>query len=127
MTGEATEVVPILNVSDLDASFAWFAELGWHKTFDWCADGDTEPSFGGVASGRCQVFLCRDGQGGRAESAAWMSVWVDDVDAVHASLADGVVEVLDEPGDRPWGVREMLLRHPDGHVLRISQELHHHH
>jgi hypothetical protein len=23
----------------------------------------------------------------------------------------------------PWGVREMHVRHPDGHVFRISQEI----
>jgi len=26
----------------------------------------------------------------------------------------------------PWGVREMHVRHPDGHVLRISQTLSRH-
>jgi hypothetical protein len=25
------------------------------------------------------------------------------------------------PVDEPWGVREMHVRHPDGHVLRISR------
>ena len=25
------------------------------------------------------------------------------------------------PTDEPWGVREMHVRHPDGHVFRISK------
>jgi hypothetical protein len=25
------------------------------------------------------------------------------------------------PTDEPWGVREMHIRHPDGHVFRISK------
>jgi hypothetical protein len=25
------------------------------------------------------------------------------------------------PTDMPWGVREMHVRHPDGHVLRLSR------
>jgi hypothetical protein len=27
------------------------------------------------------------------------------------------------PTDEPWGVREMHVRHPDGHVFRISKGL----
>jgi hypothetical protein len=27
------------------------------------------------------------------------------------------------PTDMPWNVREMHVRHPDGHVFRIGREL----
>jgi hypothetical protein len=30
-------LVPILNVSDIRDSFAWFAKLGWRKGFEWTA------------------------------------------------------------------------------------------
>jgi len=36
------------------------------------------------------------------------------------------LEVLRPPRDEPWGPREMHLRHPDGHVFRVSQERHTH-
>jgi uncharacterized glyoxalase superfamily protein PhnB len=128
----ARQVTPILNVSDLRASFDWFEQLGWSKSWDW---GDP-PTFGAVCAGDCEIFLCQDGQGGRGRSSVkatfgpdgdetgdkgvWMSVWVDDVDAIHRhSLARGV-EVAWPPTDMPWGVREMHVRHPDGHVFRIS-------
>ena len=62
------QVVPILNVSDVRGSFAWFGKLGWHA--------------------RC--------------------------------LAEGL-EVTYPPTDEPWGMREMPIRHPDGHVLRIGR------
>jgi catechol 2,3-dioxygenase-like lactoylglutathione lyase family enzyme len=132
------QVVPILNVSDVEASFAWFAKLGWSRQFDWRAEGSAGPAdFGGVCCGRHEIFLCRDGQGSRgrgpnartggpgadqrADRGAWMSIWVDDVDAVHERcLAEGL-EVTHPPTDEPWGVREMHVRHPDGHVLRISR------
>ena len=29
------------------------------------------------------------------------------------------------PTDEPWGVREMHVRHPDGHVFRISHPIEH--
>lgn len=47
---------------------------------------------------------------------------VDDVDAVHAICVHDDLEVISAPEDKPWGVREMHLRHPNGHVFRISAE-----
>ncbi|MDH3223684.1 MAG: bleomycin resistance family protein [Gemmatimonadota bacterium] len=125
-------LTPILNVSSLAESFRWFASLGWRKLWEW---GDP-PGFGAVASGPCEIFLCQDGQGGRgrselsvttgvpgAESAdrgVWMSLWAEDVDQVHRLCVDADIEVTHPPTDEPWGVREMHVRHPDGHVFRIG-------
>lgn len=126
---------PILNVSDLEASFAWFERLGWRRLWDW---GDP-PDFGAVKSGTVEIFLCLNGQGGRGRSSiamtfgrdgddaadrgVWMSLWVDDVDAVHRHCLANDIEVTWPPTDMPWGVREMHIRHPDGHVFRVSRGL----
>ena len=123
-------ITPILNVSDMAESFAWFEKLGFEKGWDW----GTPPTFGAVRSGRYEIFLCSDCQGGRgprplppirgdegADHGVWMSIWVDDVDAVHARCLEQGLEVTWPPTDEPWGVREMHVRHPDGHVFRISK------
>ena len=132
---DAKGLTPILNVSDIRASFAWFEKFGWAKGWEW---GDP-PGFGGVCSGKCEIFLCQDGQGGRgqsgfpatfgqnsdeaAEKGVWMSIWVDDVDAVHRQCVANGIEVTWPPTDMPWNVREMHVRHPDGHVFRIGKGL----
>ena len=134
----AKAITPILNVSNIQESFAWFEKLGWRKLWDW---GDP-PSFGAVGSGECEIFLCHNGQGGRgrsdvkqtfgkegddtAEKGVWMSIWVDDVDAVHKHCLEQGLEITWPPTDEPWNVREMHVRHPDGHVFRISQGLEEH-
>lgn len=126
-------LTPILNVSDLARSFAWFEQLGWRKLWDW----GTPPTFGAVGSGVCEIFLCLGGQGGRgrggggptfgpdgdqtADQGVWMSVWVDDVDAVYRRCLEQGLDVAFPPSDMPWRVREMHVRHPDGHVFRISR------
>ena len=129
----AHRVTPILNVSDIAESFRWFERLGWSKGWDW---GDP-PTFGGVCAGACEIFLCQGAQGGRgkggvkatfgpdgdqtADKGVWMSIWVDDVDAVHRRCLEQGLDVTWPPADMPWGVREMHVRHPDGHVFRISK------
>lgn len=130
---DAKGLTPILNVSNMQESCAWFEKLGWKKSWDW---GDP-PDFGGVVSGECQIFLCLNGQGGRgksdfqttfgpagsdaAEKGVWMSIWVDDVDAVHRHCVAQGLEVVWPPTDMPWNVRERHVRHPDGHVFRIGK------
>ena len=128
----AKDLNPILNVSDIVESFAWFKKLGWQQGFDW----GTPPTFGAVTSGKCAIFLCQGAQGGRGKSdlsttsrsgmqgdkGVWMSVWVEDVDEVHKHCLEQGLEVTMPPRDEEWGVREMHIRHPDGHVFRISEE-----
>ena len=123
LTGDTPpqRVTPILNVSDFDASVQWFRALGWRKGFDWSDEPGGPATFGAVVSGGIDIFLCRDGQGGRGEHGVWLAIWVDDVDAVAVRARGAGIEIASEPEDKPWGVREMAIRHPDGHTLRISQ------
>ena len=124
---------PILNVSDFAASVAWFEAWGWRKCWDW----GTPPTFGAVGSNDCRIFLCQGGQGGRGkggnattfvvegdtrvDQGVWISIWVDDVDAVHARCVEAGLDVTFPPTDMEWDVREAHVRHPDGHVFRISR------
>lgn len=140
-------VTPILNVSDVPASLRWFEALGWHRGFTWNPAGTIsgaaiENAHGpatfasvcahppGGAPGP-QIFVCKDGQGKRDPNppvdvksddfgAVWMSWWVSDVDASHAECVAAGVEIVRPPVNEPWGVREFLIRHPDGHCFRIS-------
>ena len=126
-------LTPILNVSDIHESFAWFEKLGWEKAWEW----GEPPGFGGVCAGPLEIFLCQGAQGGRgrstvtqtfgpdgsdsSEKGVWMSIWVDDVDVIYERCITQGLEVTWPPTDMPWNVREMHIRHPDGHVFRISK------
>lgn len=129
----AKGLTPILNVSSFTESVAWFAKLGWTESWNW----GEPPRFGGVCSGKCEIFLCENGQGGRgrspilntfgpdgdesADKGCWMSIWVEDVDAVYDECLANGIEIAFPPHDMEWNVREMHVRHPDGHVFRISK------
>jgi hypothetical protein len=60
--------VPILNVSDVEASFAWFGKLGWFKQFERDADDPAAPPNSAGCDG-CEIFLCRDGHGSSGRGA----------------------------------------------------------
>ncbi|AUH45114.1 VOC family protein [Streptomyces sp. CMB-StM0423] len=45
----------------------------------------------------------------------------DDVDATFARIAASGAEVLQEPVDQPFGVRDCAFRDPAGNLLRFSQ------
>ncbi|MBX2839117.1 MAG: bleomycin resistance family protein [Gammaproteobacteria bacterium] len=128
-------LTPILNVSDINESFQWFEKLGWTASFKW---GDPL-SFGGVINGEVEIFLCLNAQGGRGKGSnvttfgadgneekdkgVWMSLWVDSVDDVYALCQQQDIEVTFIPTDMPWNVREMHMRHPDGHVFRVGHAI----
>lgn len=44
-----------------------------------------------------------------------------DVDATFAKLQEGDAEVVQEPTDQPYGVRDCAFRDPAGNLLRIQQ------
>jgi catechol 2,3-dioxygenase-like lactoylglutathione lyase family enzyme len=124
------QITPILNVSNITESFAWFEKLGWKKQFEW----GSPSTFGAVGCGKVEIFLCLNAQGSRGgptpqhtgdgdSGGVWMSWWVESpaaVDAVHALALENGLTVTWPPTDEPWGVREFHLRHPDGHTFRVS-------
>jgi uncharacterized glyoxalase superfamily protein PhnB len=108
-------------------------QLGWRRGFVW-PDGDPDPSFGSVCSEKAEIFLCRGAQGSRGTimpkfpgddetDGVWMSWWVNspaEVDVLHETALKHGMTVTYPPTDEPWGVREFHLRHPDGHMFRVS-------
>ena len=58
-----------------------------------------------------------------AGSRVLLTIWVDDVDAACAELADQGVELLNGPVDRPWGMRTASFTDPGGHIWELAQNL----
>jgi catechol 2,3-dioxygenase-like lactoylglutathione lyase family enzyme len=118
-------LAPILNVTNVAASLARFEALGWERGFAWDDEGgmrSSEPTFASIQSGEAEIFLCLDGQGARPVWMSWFLPDRDELGAVHARAVELGYEISQEPTDEPWGMREFHLRHPDGHIFRISCE-----
>ena len=144
-----TAITPILNVSDVPASIAWFEKLGWRRCFTYNDGGMIAGSadrnqhgpaqFASVGSGECEIFQCLNGQGSRGgpspqyvtgdedTGGVWMTWWVKtaaEVDAAHATAVKHGMTVARPPVNEPWGVRECQIVHPDGHTFRVSAPAH---
>ncbi len=48
---------------------------------------------------------------------------VDDIDQIFESLRAAGTEILQEPVNQPYGVRDCGVRDPSGNHLRLSQPL----
>ncbi len=117
MPAQLTCLIPILYVSDFEASLHFYTEkLGFVKEWDW---GDP-PGFGAVSRDGLEIFLCHQGQG---HPGTWMSIFVRDVDALAEELRSRGVTIACGPVDEEWGVREMMVKDPDDHVIRFGQAI----
>ncbi|MEU7698137.1 MULTISPECIES: VOC family protein [unclassified Streptomyces] len=51
----------------------------------------------------------------------WILLAAPDLDAVFEKVQAGDVEVVQEPTDQPYGVRDCAFRDPAGNLVRIQQ------
>ena len=104
----------LLHPTEFERSFRFYAEnLGLHVYRQW-SSGST----GGVVFFLGGGFLELSGSS-RTELSESVSLWlqVRDVDAIRHELEEAGVDIIELPTDKPWGLREMQIRDPDG--LRI--------
>lgn len=106
--------VPIFCVRSVPASIEHYVNvLGFEKAWDW---GDP-PTFGCVCRDDVSIFFCEQGQG---RPGMWVSVFVDDVDALYEEYKASGANIRQPPTNFQWGMREMNVEDPDGHRLRIG-------
>jgi predicted enzyme related to lactoylglutathione lyase len=97
--------------TDFERSYRFYAEsLGLHVYREW-GSGSTR----GVVFFLGGGFLELSGSSPTGASGN-VSLWlqVREVDAVGHELEEAGVEIIEPPTDKPWGLREMQIREPDG-------------
>jgi catechol 2,3-dioxygenase-like lactoylglutathione lyase family enzyme len=103
--------VPILRVSNVDRSVAWWQRLGFTEEFRHRFD-EGLPSFVGVVRNDCRVYLSE--HRGDAPGPALVYLWVPDVDTVAAAFGVPV-------DDMPWA-RDCEIVDPDGNRVRVASQ-----
>jgi predicted enzyme related to lactoylglutathione lyase len=108
----------LVHPTDFERSFRFYAEyLGLHVYREW-----------GRGSTRGVVFFLGGGflelsGSSRTRASESIALWlqVRDVDAVGHELEEAGVDIIEVPTDKPWGLREMQIRDPDGLSIVIVE------
>ena len=111
----------VLAVKDLSRSVAFYRDkLGFALDFE-------VPGWAFLSRDRFQVMLgeCPDAMSAAetGDHSYFAYVSVDDVDDLPREFAEKGVTRLQEISDRPWGMRELGVRTPDGHRIMFGQRI----
>ena len=107
-------LTPILYVKDFAAAVKYYTQkLLFHLAWDW---GDP-PTFGCVTLGKVEIFFS---QGGQGSPGTWLCIFLNDVDSYYDRIQHLGAEIIYGPKDEPWGMREIHVRDPNGHVVRFG-------
>jgi catechol 2,3-dioxygenase-like lactoylglutathione lyase family enzyme len=111
---------PQLFVRDIDAACAFYAQkLGFTTVFKY-----GRPAFYGQVRRDGATLNLRhvdapvlDAK--TREREVWLSAYVPvtDIDAIFAEYADRDVDFQERLIEKPWGVREFVVRDPDGNLI----------
>jgi predicted enzyme related to lactoylglutathione lyase len=103
---------------DFERSFRFYAEsLGLHVYREW-SNGSTRGVVFFLGGGFLE--LSGSSRTGTSESIGlWLQV--RDVDALGHELGEAGVDIIEVPTDKPWGLREMQIRDPDGLSIVIVE------
>lgn len=108
---------PVLSVSDLPASVAFYTEkLGFRLGF---TVGDPI-RMAGVGLGFGSMHLR---QGAPSPTGAGVYLVVDDVDGLYEQQRRNGVSIASAPTRKPWGLREYEVQDLDGYTLTFGQHL----
>jgi uncharacterized glyoxalase superfamily protein PhnB len=117
---------PCLMVADVIKAHSYYADrLGFRSPRMW---GDP-PTFCIAQRDGLELMLTQVDAGRKvhpnSENDGRIDVyfWVSDADALHREFRVSGAEVVCEPEDQPYDMREFLVRDPDGHVLAFGHNI----
>ena len=127
---ESQQLHPSLTVSDVLAAVDFYTKkLGFMLAFTW---GDP-PTMAGVNLGQVQMFLEQGTPSPKGCSVYFVIGDADEFTAGEATAASltalyefqraNGVEIVQPPGDRPWGLRDYTVRDLHGYALTFGHRL----
>ncbi|MEM7169689.1 MAG: VOC family protein [Pseudomonadota bacterium] len=119
---ELLRAMPVLQVADVKRSEAFYCQkLGFRSHGCW-GEG---PDFAIVQRGQVTIAFDRTRQPGHsATNQYWAAyLYVSDVTALCAAFAEKGITPIRGPEDTPYGLRDIDIKDPDGHIIAFGQDL----
>jgi uncharacterized glyoxalase superfamily protein PhnB len=105
---------PVLHVTDVKETATYYRDvLGFE-----CDFGDEQYSV--VWRDNSAIHFTR---GSQRPTEIHLFQWVRDVDSYYREVVDRGAEVIGEPTDRPYKIREFTVRDPNGIDLVFGQDI----
>ena len=115
-------LTPMIHVPDVRATLDWYESIGFRAVNTYDNGTENGLSFAILAFGNGQVMF---NQGGETSTKRRREVdlyaYTDDVDAVYSKLKDRV-DVIKEPHNTWYGMREVIIRDLNGFWITFGQE-----
>lgn len=114
--------MPVLQVADVRQSEGFYrGTLGFVSHGFW-GDG---PDFCIVQHGRVTIALDRSRDGAPVPiNQYWAAyIYVEDADSLCTRFREAGAQIVREPEDMPYGLRDFDIRDPDGHVIAFGHDL----
>jgi uncharacterized glyoxalase superfamily protein PhnB len=113
----------VLAVRNLKESTRFYIDvLGFRRDF---GDGSDGWSFLSRDTFKLMLGECPDEKPASelGNHSYFVYLTVEGLDQLHQELSARGAQVISEPQDEPWGLREFSIRTPDGHRIRFGEPL----
>ena len=111
--------IGVLTVTDITASLAYYRDkLGFDLAFEY-----GKPTFyAGICSGKVTLHLMSASRTERKPGQGAVSIFVDNVDALHADLVKRGAKVIKAPANYDYGMRDFDVADLDGNTIVFGME-----
>jgi uncharacterized glyoxalase superfamily protein PhnB len=113
----------VLAVRNLEESTKFYMDvLGFRRDF---GDGSDGWSFLSKDNFKLMLGECADEipASELGDHSYFVYLLVEGLDELHRELSARGVQVISEPANEPWGLREFGIRTPDGHRIRFGEPI----
>ena len=112
--------VTVFTVSDIADSTTYYRDrLGFTVTFEY----GQPTSYVGLKEGNVSLHLISKARNNRQPGRGAVSIFVDDIDALHADLVRRGARVMSEPSDQNYGIRDFDVTDLDGNMIYFGMPL----
>ena len=117
-----SSAVPVIATSDVLGTVRYFEQtLGFKQQWIW---GDP-PVYSGVRAGGALLYVTHDPELASTirerRLAPDIFLWVSDIDSVYAHHRATRADITEELAARPWGIRQYVVREPNGYLLKVAE------
>jgi catechol 2,3-dioxygenase-like lactoylglutathione lyase family enzyme len=119
-----SSAVPVIGTADVAGTISYFEKtLGFKQQWIW----GEPPVYAGVKAGGALLYICHDPKLASAIRERQLTpdifLWVRDIGSIYEQHRAQHADITEELTERPWGVRQYVIREPNGYHLKIAESI----